>query len=145
MDGCSRQDPAYRPATGKGATRRPFLFLPAFNSGAGLPNTRLMATPTSSTQQLAEFLAVVSAAPDYARAARLAVERAAEGLAAEVAAIVRDGVVEASIGFPEGEVPTPELVAAVSHPATLLPGLGRCHTTAAAFDDARAAWLVIAR
>ncbi len=105
-----------------------------------------MAVPSTwSTQQLAEFLAAVSIAPDSERAARLAVQRAAEGLEAEVAAIVRDGAVQASIGFPQGKVPTAELVAAVSHPTMLLPGLGRCRTTAAPFDETRGAWLLIAR
>lgn len=101
--------------------------------------------PTWSTQQLAEFLAAVSVAPDYACAARLAVERAAEALEAEIAAIVRDGSVEAAIGFPEGQAPEAELVAAVSQPPQELPGVGSCRTVAAPFDDERGAWLLAAR
>ena len=64
-----------------------------------------------STQQLAEFLAVVTSYPDEESATRGAVERAAEALEAEVAAIVKGGGVVASIGFPEGELPAAELVA----------------------------------
>jgi diguanylate cyclase (GGDEF)-like protein len=101
--------------------------------------------PTWSTQQLAEFLAAVSVAPDYPCAARLAVERAAEALESEIAAIVRDGVVEASVGFPEGKVPVHELVASVDHPAIALPGVGGCRTAAVPFHDKRGAWLVIGR
>ena len=101
--------------------------------------------PAWSTQQLAEFLAAVSVATDYPRAARVAVERAAEALEAEIAAVVRDGAVEASIGFPEGSVPVPEIVAAVDHAAMAFPGLGPCRTTAAPFDDKRGAWLVLGR
>ncbi len=101
--------------------------------------------PTWSTQQLAEFLAAVSVAPDYACAARLAVERAAEALEVEIAAIVRYGAVEAAIGFPEGSVPEAELVAAVDHPVLALPGVGACRTATAPFDDRRGAWLVVGR
>jgi diguanylate cyclase (GGDEF)-like protein len=101
--------------------------------------------PTWSTQQLAEFLAAVSVAKDYPSAARVGVERAAEAFEAEVAAIVRDGGVEASIGFPEGAVPSAEIVAAVDRGPLTLPGVGECCTTAAPFDDARGAWLVIGR
>jgi diguanylate cyclase (GGDEF)-like protein len=101
--------------------------------------------PTWSTQQLAEFLAAISAAPDYPTVARLAVERAAEALEAEIAAIVRDGSVEASIGFPAGAVPEPELIAAVDHPTLALPGVGPCRTASAPFQDKRGAWLVVGR
>jgi diguanylate cyclase (GGDEF)-like protein len=102
--------------------------------------------PAWSTQQLAEFLAAVAAAKDYPCAARVAVERAAEAFEAEVAAIVRDGAVEAAIGFPTGAEPVAELAAAVREPVEIeLPGAGTCRTTAAAVDDERSAWLVIGR
>jgi diguanylate cyclase (GGDEF)-like protein len=101
--------------------------------------------PTWSTQQLAEFLAAVSVAKDYPSAARVGVERVAEAFEAEVAAIVRDGRVEASVGFPEGAVPSAEIVAAVDRAPLALPGIGECRTTAAPFDDARGAWLLIGR
>ncbi len=64
-----------------------------------------------STQQLAEFLAVVTSYPDEGSATLGAVERAAEALEAEVAAILKDGVVVASIGFPGGKPPTEKLQA----------------------------------
>ena len=58
-------------------------------------------TPANwSTQQLTGFLATVSSASDERTASRLAVERAAEALDAEVAALLRQGEVYVSIGFP---------------------------------------------
>ena len=53
-----------------------------------------------STQQLTGFLATVSSASDERTAIRLAVERAAEALDAEVAALLLRGEVYVSIGFP---------------------------------------------
>ena len=53
-----------------------------------------------STHQLAEFLAAVSSFKDEASATRGAIERAAEAFEAEVGAIVRNGSVVSSVGFP---------------------------------------------
>jgi diguanylate cyclase (GGDEF)-like protein len=58
-----------------------------------------------AAQQLAEFLGAVSRATDEATAAREGVERAAEAIDAECAALVRHGVVVASIGWPHFELP----------------------------------------
>jgi PAS domain S-box-containing protein len=52
-----------------------------------------------SIQQLTGFLAMVSSAEDERTASRVAVERAAEALGAEIAALLRRGEVVASIGF----------------------------------------------
>jgi diguanylate cyclase (GGDEF)-like protein len=74
-------------------------------------------------QQLAEFLAAVSAYEDEAAAVDGAVERAAEAMEAEVAAIVRDGSVLASVGFRDGHVPAAALVAvAAGGAASAVPG-----------------------
>ena len=80
-----------------------------------------------STQQLAEFVAVVSAAPDEATALRMGVERAAEALDADVAAALRDGAVVAALGWPVGAVPEEEIrAAATAGGGTVdVPGAGR--------------------
>ena len=70
-----------------------------------------MGTSGWSTQQLAEFVAAVSAAENEASAATRAVERAAEALDAAVAAIVCDGRLIASVGYPNGTAPIGELEA----------------------------------
>ena len=64
-----------------------------------------MSTTGWSTQQLAEFVAVVSTAESESAAAITAVERAAEALDAVVAAIVCDGELVAAIGYPDGTAP----------------------------------------
>jgi diguanylate cyclase (GGDEF)-like protein len=81
-----------------------------------------------TTQQLAEFLAVVSSFTDESDAMRGSVERAADVMNAEVAALVHDGSVVASIGFPAGGAPVAELVdAAVEQRFQReLGGLGVC-------------------
>ena len=57
-----------------------------------------MSASAWSTQQLAQFLAVVSSAETEAAAAWAAVERTAEELDAEVAAIVCGGDLLAAVG-----------------------------------------------
>ena len=98
-----------------------------------------------STQQLAEFLAVVSSLPDQADARLIGVERAAEAVEAEVAAIVHGDTVLASVGFPASSVPESELVEAATHRQTVidLPGLGPCQALSVVLDDA--GHLVVAR
>jgi diguanylate cyclase (GGDEF)-like protein len=63
---------------------------------------------------LAEYLAAVSAYEDEPAALDGAVERAAEAMEAEIAAVVRDGSLLASVGFRTGHVPTAALIAAVA-------------------------------
>jgi PAS domain S-box-containing protein len=58
-----------------------------------------------SIQQLTGFLAMVSSAEDERTASRVAVERAAEALDAEIAALLRHGAVVASVGFRRDQMP----------------------------------------
>ncbi len=107
-----------------------------------------MGTSGWSTQQLAEFVAAVSAAESEASAATRAVERAAEALDAAVAAIVCDGRLIASVGYPNGTAPIGELeaVKAGFEGSTLeVPGSGACPAAAAALEHPPGATLVIAR
>jgi diguanylate cyclase (GGDEF)-like protein len=67
-----------------------------------------------TTQQLAEFLSVVSSFTGEGDALRGSVERAAETIDTEVAAVVREGEVAASIGFPSGAAPVADLVEAAT-------------------------------
>lgn len=98
-------------------------------------------------QQLVELLAVVSSSTDEASAVQSAVERSAQALEAEVAAVVFDDKVAASIGFPPDAVPHEDVVeAAHLRRADLdVPGLGRCPAVAAAWEGSKPGRLVLAR
>ena len=100
-----------------------------------------------STQQLAEFLAVVSSVPEPEAAIREAIERSAEALEAEVGAVVRDGELIASVGFPTGAAPAAELVAiaAGGGDAAELPGLGACRLAVAPLEGAGDGCMLLAR
>jgi len=101
-----------------------------------------------STQQLAEFIAAVSAAEDEAAAALAVVERAAEALDAEVAAIVHHGHLVAAVGYAEGSVPVGELEQVrpgVAGGWLDVPGVGRCPAVAASLEHPSDAILVLAR
>ena len=89
-----------------------------------------MAAATWSTQQLAEFVAAVSAAESEAAAALAAVERAAEALDADVAAIVVGGEVVAAVGYPRGAAPVADLEA-------VKPGVAGCRSRCPASGRAR--------
>jgi diguanylate cyclase (GGDEF)-like protein len=67
-----------------------------------------------ATQVLAEFLAVVSSLPDAEAALDAGVEGAALALEAQVAAVVCDGRVRTSVGYPADEVPHEQLAAVAS-------------------------------
>jgi diguanylate cyclase (GGDEF)-like protein len=69
-----------------------------------------------TTQQLADFLSVVSSFTEESDALRGGVERAAEAVDSEVAALVRNGRVDASIGFAAGSEPVAELIEAAAEP-----------------------------
>ncbi len=101
-----------------------------------------------STQQLAEFLAVVSSSKSEASAALAAVERAAEALDAEVAAIVCGGELLAVVGYPEGAVPVAELDS-ITHPGTdcklAVPGVGLCSATGVSLEHPPGATFILAR
>jgi diguanylate cyclase (GGDEF)-like protein len=100
-----------------------------------------------STHQLAEFLATVTAFPDERAATTGALERAAAAFEAEVAVVVREGSVEASIGFPDGDAPEAELVAAAGGrlKAGGIPGLGVCRTASVPLEDDRGGTLLLVR
>ena len=106
-----------------------------------------MASADWSGQQLAEFLAAVSSYDTEAAAVAGAVERAAEALEAEVAALVRGREVVSSVGFASGRVPEDELRRAVAGevPAIDVPGAGRCGVLCVPFEDDAPAHLLLAR
>ena len=107
-----------------------------------------MASAAWSTQQLAEFIAAVSAATNESGAAFVAVERAAEALDAEVAAIVGGGAVVAAVGYPRGAAPVADLETVkpgVEARSLEVPGIGVCTAAAATLDHPPGARLVVAR
>ncbi len=91
------------------------------------------------TQQLAEFLALISCFNDERTATRNGIERVAEVLHAEAAALVRGGSVIAAVGFAEGQVPTGRLVAVADRGGGTLavPGTGDCVAAAMQLEDER--------
>lgn len=100
-----------------------------------------------TTQQLVEFLSLVSSFPDEQAAIRGAVERAAEALEAEVGAVVTDSQVLASTGFPADDVPTALLIAAAEGKVTTIevPGAGASATISVPLEDGMSGRLVLAR
>ena len=102
-----------------------------------------------STQQLTEFLALVSSFTDAAAATRGAVERAAEAVDAEVVAVVRDGMVAAAVGFPEDDVPKDQIIALAAAGSTVrqadIPGLGGCRIAVISLDGEVPGQLLVAR
>ena len=100
--------------------------------------------PAWSTQQLAEFLAAISAVEEHDAAGRIAVERAAEALDAEVAALLSGDRVDAVIGFGGDEAAFRELSAVTRGESDQIEvaGAGACQAVAAPLDGG---WLVIAR
>jgi signal transduction histidine kinase len=105
-----------------------------------------MPTSVWSTQQLAEFLAAVSSSETEASAALTAVERAAETLEAEVAAILCGGEVVAAVGYPKGAVPAAELISVAAGGGNLaVPGVGACPASRVALEHPPGGILVLAR
>ncbi|MFL5847156.1 MAG: putative bifunctional diguanylate cyclase/phosphodiesterase [Solirubrobacteraceae bacterium] len=104
-------------------------------------------TSTWSTQQLTEFVVTVSDAASEEDALREGVVRAAEALDADAAAIVRDGRVVASQGWPEGELPEAALVAAAAagDGEVDLPGLGPVASIVTELGDEASARLLLCR
>ncbi len=100
------------------------------------------------TQQLAEFVASVSPCTTEAAAARAAVERAADVLDADVAAIMVGGELLAAVGYAEGTEPLDELKRMQpGAPGSRLkvPGVGWCAVAAAGLAYPPGATLVLAR
>jgi signal transduction histidine kinase len=100
-----------------------------------------------AAQQVVEFLAGVSSLQTETSAARAAVERVAEALDAEVAAIVRGNQVVASVGYPTGSAPVAELEVIANGKSRQLPvpGAGMCQAIAIPLDHPADATLVISR
>jgi len=99
------------------------------------------------TERLTEFVVALSRFGTAELVAERGVERTAEALDAEVAALVRDGRVAASYGWPRIEVPEPALlaVAAAGEGDVPVPGGPPCRALAVALDDARDGVLLVAR
>jgi diguanylate cyclase (GGDEF)-like protein len=97
--------------------------------------------------KLAEFLALISEFSDEAAATRRGVERIAEVLDAEAAALLRSDRLVASIGFGAEAEPVDRLVAIASgrESALELPGLGALETASILVDQERSLRLVVAR
>jgi len=103
---------------------------------------------TWTTQQLTEFLSVVSSVPDPSAATREALERAAAALEAELGAVVVGDEVVASLGFPTGAAPERELVALAQRSgaaAAALPGVGPCSAAAVPLEGKEPGWILLAR
>ena len=106
-----------------------------------------MSASAWSSQQLAEFLAALSSADTEAAAAQATVERTAEALDAEVAAIVWGADLLAAVGYPQGAAPVAELagLAPGGEGELVVPGLGVCAATAVRLEHPPGARLVVAR
>lgn len=100
-----------------------------------------------SAQQLAEFLAALATAESEEVANQRAVERAAEALESEVAALVRHDHVVTAIGFPPDRVPAEELVSIAEADARIvdLDDLGLCSAIAVPLEGDPDGHLVLAR
>jgi diguanylate cyclase (GGDEF)-like protein len=99
------------------------------------------------TERLTEFVVALSRFDTGELVAERGVERTAEALDAEVAALVRDGRVAASYGWPRIEVPETALleVAAAGGGALPVPGGPPCPALVVALDDGRDGVLLVAR
>jgi PAS domain S-box-containing protein len=100
-----------------------------------------------SIQQLTGFLAMVSSAEDEHTASHVAVERAAEALRADGAALLRSGEVVAAIGF-SGEPSATQALALVAEGDSErieLPELGDCPALAITVEPDTPSHLVFAR
>ncbi|HVA59140.1 MAG TPA: EAL domain-containing protein [Mycobacteriales bacterium] len=100
-----------------------------------------------AAEQLTAFLAAVSGLTEEADVLRSAVEQAAEAVEAEVAVLVTDAGVRASVGYAQGRVPEARLraVAHCNEPLVELPGLGRCAVFAGPIEGLPGGRLLLAR
>jgi signal transduction histidine kinase len=99
-------------------------------------------------QQLVAFLEAVWSATTEAAAGRMAVERAAEALDAEIAAIVCPDRVIAVVGYPAGAVPVRELTLITAdggHHELTVPDVGVCRMATVSLDYPPGATFILAR
>ncbi len=96
--------------------------------------------------ELAEFLVQLSGVTTVDDVVRTAVGSAAESFDAEVAALVFDGRVVRTIGFPAGDHDQDQVVAACRSdtPVVTVPGLGEVPATVVSLQDPDG-WLLVAR
>ena len=107
-----------------------------------------MPASTWFPQQLVAFLEAVWSARTEAAAGLMAVERAAEALDAEIAAIVCADRVVAAVGYPEGAIPVRELTliaADGAHRELTVPGAGVCRAATVSLDYPAGATFILAR
>ena len=98
------------------------------------------------SHQLSEFLAGISSYPDELAALEGGVERLAEAVEAEVAAVVVGGEAVASVGFRPGQVPHPQLAGIDSGISTVvIAGLGEIESLAVDMEDEAGARVVVLR
>jgi diguanylate cyclase (GGDEF)-like protein len=102
---------------------------------------------TSHTQELAEFLSLISYFHTEEATTRKAVEHLAEVFGAEGAALVRGGTVVTAVGL--GDLPSgSDSLVSVAEKRTrtiALPGAGECEAVAVSLEDERALHLVVVR
>jgi diguanylate cyclase (GGDEF)-like protein len=100
-----------------------------------------------ATQQLAEFLAVISDVSDEPTAIRAAAECAAQAMEAEVGAVLDKRGVRSAVGFARGRTPEGELaeVARGKRHVLEVPGAGRCRTVVVPIDAPLSGHLLVAR
>jgi diguanylate cyclase (GGDEF)-like protein len=115
----------------------------------GTPSTtQVSGTPSGwALEQLTAYLFGLASAGDPEAVVLEALDRSAEAMEAEVAALVLDGSVISSIGFANGEAPVETLLATVAGRLTYvdLPGVGPCHASGASFELQGQYCLVVAR
>jgi signal transduction histidine kinase len=107
-----------------------------------------MAASTWFPQQLVAFLEAVWSATTEAAAGQMAVERAAEALDAEIAAIVCSDRVIAVVGYPGGAVPVRELTLITAdggHHELTVPDVGVCRMATVSLDYPPGATFILAR
>ncbi|MDQ1402814.1 MAG: hypothetical protein QOG03_1130 [Actinomycetota bacterium] len=100
-----------------------------------------------ATQQLAEFLAVLTSAADDEDAVADALERLAESFEADAGAFLRQGRVAASLGWATGCTPDAEVIAAAAGDGAgvTLTGVGACETVVIPVDRDVGTTLLLAR
>jgi diguanylate cyclase (GGDEF)-like protein len=112
-----------------------------------VPNSTTGATSGWALEQLTAYLFGLASAGDPEAVVLEALDRAAEAMEAEVAALIRDGSVVSSIGFANGHAPVEALLHTVAGRLTQadLPGVGPCHVSGASFESQGDYCLVVAR